>query len=98
MESKAKDVLFNLALNEEADHESLLSYYRQRILDFDRERSEFLERRIGHRLPVEVEKRVQKARVAEQPLARLKVVLKFGASVGPLDLDGLDLSQGGGRI
>ena len=44
MENPSDMDLFNLALNEEADHESLLSYYRQRILDFDKERSEFLER------------------------------------------------------
>jgi hypothetical protein len=43
MENKKID-LFNQALNQETDINSLLSYYRERILDFDKERSEFLER------------------------------------------------------
>jgi len=36
--------LFNMALNEETDVNTLVEYYRERILNFDKERTEWLER------------------------------------------------------
>ena len=81
--SAAKQDLFKMAGNDEEQYNSLLSYYRSKIGEFDKERFEWLQRleeiRLSyeerHQLQWELNKRKEEIMEVQRSLSEAKVML-----------------------